>query len=298
MEDPHRRSEVLTYLGLAFTSFTYAATPYFVRVAIQHSPSMSIVFLRFSIGTLCLMPLFMKQEVASRLPRAKDIALIAALGGLGIFIYHYLFFASLVYTEPVNVAVLAAMVPMFSSTIAALCGKENLPIRRICALALTFFGVLIVLSRGDISIFRTMDFNKGDLMMLVGVFFFSVYGVGCKGLLANYSAISVSFFGTVVTVLFALPFFLYEFAKTNWSEPSVWIAVVYMGFFPSGIGLFFQQIGIQRVGVGRAIGFINLVPVFSVIISLFVLGTDSVSLVQIASMSLILFGVFWNSKIR
>ncbi len=298
IRDSHNRSEAATYLGLAFTSLTYAATPYFVRVAILHSPSMSMVFMRFSLGMLCLAPLFMRQEANLRMPGKKDLLSIVLLAGPGIFAYHYLFFASLAFTAPVNVAVLAAMLPMFSSIIAALCGKEKLSFARVCALASSFLGVLLVLSRGDMSAFRSMDFNKGDLMMLAGVFCFSIYSVGSKGFLANCSAISASFFGTAATALLALPFFLLELRQTNWSEPSVWVAAVYMGLFPSCFGLYFQQLGIQRVGVGRAIGFINLVPVFSVVISLFVLGFDSVSLVQFASMALILFGVLWNSKIR
>lgn len=286
------------YMGLTLMALVFAGTPYFVRIAINNAPTMSIVFMRFLFAALLQFPFVVRQERRLWLPAKEDLPWVLTLGILGMLLFHYLFFAATLYTSPVNIAVITSMMPISASVIAALQGKENMTGARICAMLITFVGVLFVLSGGDMAVIRSMKFNRGDLMMLVGTVFFAWYNVGSKSVLAKYSPISSSFFFTVVTVIFSFPFFLREAGGINWSAPSVWIAMIYMGFFPSGIGLYIQQLGIQRIGISRAVGFNNLVPVFSVVISLIVIGSRSVSFAQLVGMVLIIAGVFWNSRIR
>lgn len=141
---------------------------------------------------------------------------------------------------------------------------------------LSVVGILIVMSEGSIKTLQEIRFNRGDLMMLVGTLFFAWYNVGCRSILTKYPPLFTAFFFTVVTAAFSFPFFLQEVASVRWEAPSIWIAGVYTGLFPSALGLYIQQLGIQRIGVSRAVGFNNLIPVFSVVISLFVFGIDGV----------------------
>ena len=54
----------------------------------------------------------------------------------------------------------------------------------------------------------------------------------------------------------------------------------------------------QRIGVSRAVGFNNLIPVFSVVISLFVFGIDSVKPTHLVGMAIIIPCVLWNARIK
>ena len=285
------------YAGLVFSSLTFAGTYHLVKIAVVDIPPMSLVFMRFLCGWFALLPFVLRKPIHMRVPEKKDLPGVILLG-FGVYIYHYLYFLSLVYTTPVNSAMIAAMLPIFSSVIAVLCGKEALPRGRVGALLLALCGVLLVISGGDIATLAAMRFNKGDVIMLAGVLCFALYNVGNKGVIARYSAVSSIFFCTTVTIVFSFPFFLYQFKSIVWSAPAVWAASIYMGLFPSGIGFYLQQQGVLLVGVSKAMAFINLVPIFSVGLSVLLWGAQSVTLLQIMSMGLIIAGVLLNSRVR
>jgi drug/metabolite transporter (DMT)-like permease len=51
-----------------------------------------------------------------------------------------------------------------------------------------------------------------------------------------------------------------------------WLAIVYMGVFPTFIGYLLQQQAIKHLGVSKAALFINLVPVMVMVLAVVVLG--------------------------
>lgn len=286
------------YAALVLTALTYAGTPYFVKVAIENAPPMTVVFMRFSFAVFFLLPFVVKEKNRLHRPSKKTLARMVTLGILGMFLYHYLFFAALQYTSPLSVAIITSIMPLAASIIATIEGVERLFLSRIAMMLLSVVGILIVMSEGSIKTLQEIRFNRGDLMMLVGTLFFAWYNVGCRSILTKYPPLFTAFFFTVVTAAFSFPFFLQEVASVRWEAPSIWIAGVYTGLFPSALGLYIQQLGIQRIGVSRAVGFNNLIPVFSVVISLFVFGIDSVKPTHLVGMAIIIPCVLWNARIK
>ena len=50
------------YAALVLTALTYAGTPYFVKVAIENAPPMTVVFMRFSFAVSFLLPFVVKEK--------------------------------------------------------------------------------------------------------------------------------------------------------------------------------------------------------------------------------------------
>lgn len=68
-------------------------------------------------------------------------------------------------------------------------------------------------------------------------------------------------------------------------------AVVYMSIFASVIGYLIQQISIRRIGPSRTSVFINLVPVFSILLSVLILS-EELEPVKLITAAMIITGVF------
>ena len=71
---------------------------------------------------------------------------------------------------------------------------------------------------------------------------------------------------------------------------SAWIAVLYMSVFASVIGYLMQQVAIKEIGPSRTSIFINLVPVFSMILAVTILG-EELKPVKLLTAGLIVAGV-------
>ena len=275
----------------------FAAAPFFISDAMGSISPMSLVFLRFIIALLFQTPFFIRRGIRQMLPEREDFAWVLSLGVFGMFAFHYLYIAAIGRTSPLNIAVITAAVPIIASLIAAFKGLERLSRGRVCAMLLSFVGVLIVLSRGDVGVIAGMDFNIGDVMMLVGVFCMAWCNVSSKRLLLKYSPMRVTSFFMLMPALFSFPTFIYESGSIAWGVPAVWTAALFSGFFASFLAVYFQQHAIKQIGVSRTVAFNNLIPVFSAVISFALLGAQSVTPVQIMSMCMIIGGVLWNSRI-
>ena len=95
----------------------------------------------------------------------------------GIVGYHYFFFLSLRYTEVANTAIINALSPIMTSIAAAALINERLSGRTYLGVLVAFLGVLLLLSRGDIDVIRAVEFNKGDLLMLLSVPLYAMFEI-------------------------------------------------------------------------------------------------------------------------
>ena len=139
---------------------------------------------------------------------------------------------------------------------------------------------------------RSFSFNPGDLLMLTAVALWAAYGVFSRSKGQRFQPIVLTFYSFVVCVLFLLPFVLFEqpWAVLGSLRPATWTAILYMSVFPSVIGYLSQQVAIKRIGPGNASMFINLVPLFSILLSV-VLLNEALEPVKLFTGALIVAGV-------
>lgn len=284
---------LLTLGALSFAGAFYAG-----KAGVSVASPMTLTFLRFLIAFFCLLPFYLRQPKETAIPRWDDVPLLFFLGFTGMFLYHYLFFVSLLSTSPVNAAVLGSLGPVVITLMAAALLRERLPLQRICAMLLALFGVLLALCGGDVSVFAELRFARGDLIMLSALFAMGLYNTYSKKALVRYSPLTVLTFAILTAVLISAPFFAWELLHADMSSPVLWASVAYMGIFPSCVGYFFLQVGVKRLGVSRAGQFFSLVPIFSMLLSFAISGAERVTLAQVASCAIIIPSVVWNSRIH
>ncbi|WP_332237225.1 DMT family transporter [Sporolactobacillus sp. KGMB 08714] len=162
----------------------------------------------------------------------------------------------------------------------------------ILGLIISLIGVLLVLTHGDLFRVFAIDYNVGDLFMLMVIIswtFYTLLSNRIKGL----PPIGATAVTVALSLLLMLPFFIYS--NFNWSfTPATTFGILYLALFPSVGSLLFWNIGVPVVGSGHAGIFLNLITVFTAIISI-LLG-NGINLFQIIGGIVVIFGVYLTNK--
>lgn len=284
------------YVLMILTTFLWAGAFIAGKVAIREFTPFSLTFLRFLIATLVLFPIAFKVEGSNLRLKKNDLPILVILGLLGMFGYHVLFFFSLKYTTAINSSMIGASTPVITTILAFLIIGDKLSLRRTFAILLAFFGVMLTISNGSLEAIKKISFNLGDLIMVSAVIIKALYIVFSKKVSYRYSPITMTFYCFLVCVILSVPFTIMEqpWSYINNVTWKGWLSLVYMAALPSCIGYLIQQVSIKAIGPSKTTAFENLVPVFSIILSVAILG-EKVVILKIVSAMIIILGVYLNS---
>ncbi|MFL0269447.1 DMT family transporter [Candidatus Clostridium radicumherbarum] len=133
--------------------------------------------------------------------------------------------------------------------------------------------------------------------MLFAVVLWAAYSVYSKLVMPRYSPITLTFYSFLFCTILLIPFVIYEMP---WKLISTipyysYISVIYMSIFPSVIGYLVQQMSIKQIGPSKTSIFINLVPMFSIILSVLILK-EALNPIKLLTAALIIVGVYICQK--
>jgi len=269
------------------------------KIAVGEFPPFALVFFRFFLALPFIFTLLYIKERQTWLPQRRQWLPLAALGIIGTFCYHALFFASLRYTTAINSSLIGATNPMITTLLAVLFFSEKLTLRRWGGIALSFAGIFLVVTNADWGLISALQFNTGDILMFIAVCCFAVYSLLSRHYMKEYalSPLMVTAYTFLFCVLVSIPFVLWENPASYLPTTTLkgWLSIFYMSIFASVLGYLFQMIAIQRIGAPKAAIFVNLVPIFTIVQSVLILG-ESFTLFKLVSALIIIVGVYLATR--
>ena len=262
------------------------------KYTVPYIPTFTLTFLRFFYATVILFIVMKQTKVDFKLQKDK-LPVYLFTGIVGMFGYHVLFFTALKYTTAINTSIIAATNPMVTTVLAFFFLHSKLGGRQLFGILLSFIGVILTITGAEPDVLRRFSFNAGDLWMLAAVTAWAAYSVFSKSKGKGIPPIVLTYYSFLVCTVLLIPFVIYE---RPWeilpSVPaSAHLAVLYMSVFPSVIGYLVQQMAIKEIGPSRASVFVNLVPVFSIIMAVTLLG-ETLEPVKLLTAALIIAGVY------
>lgn len=264
------------FWGLSFTA---------TKVALEHLPPFTILFLRFALACALLAPIALRNgfQAFSHLGLAGHAKIL----GIAIMFpgcYFALETFALRLTSATNASLIAAAIPMVVLALSAAAAGERPALRNVLGVAVSLLGVCLLVG------FRAGPVNAGDALMLGAVASASVYMVAASLLCRNVSPLALTFLQMFWGALFFLPFFLADLP--NWSEiPAAPLAAVAsLGLFATVGAFLAYNFALSRVAAHTASLFINAVPVVAVFGAHLALN-ETVAAVQAAGGALILASV-------
>lgn len=226
-----------------------------IRAGLEAYGPGQVALLRFGTASLTLGAYAAVKRM--RLPKTRDIPVLALSGFLGITAYHVLLNYGEVTVSAGAASMLIAAGPIFTAIFATIFLGERLNVFGWGGIALSFAGVaLITFGEGE-----GMSFDPGALLILGAAVATAAYFVVGKRPLARYSALEFTsyaiWFGTLPMLVF-LPGFLRQLPQ---APPSATLAVVYLGIFPGAISYLLWSWALARMPASLLSSFLYFQPV-------------------------------------
>ena len=103
------------------------------------------------------------------------------LGGfLSVSLFQFLSYQAAVTTTATNMAIVTALIPLLTMILSSLILKDKISYGMLFGGALSFYGILYLLSHGSILNIWDQGVHLGDGLMLVAAFGYALYGVLLK----------------------------------------------------------------------------------------------------------------------
>ena len=285
------------YLLMIMSTIFWAGAFIAAKLSSPFIPPFTLTFLRFLIATIVLYIIMKyKKQKLYKLTK-KDIPVFLITGIVGMFGYHVLFFIAVKYTTAINSSIIGASNPIITAILSIIFLKDKVTYKRVLGIILSFIGVFLTLTNANLDIVKSFSFNKGDLIMLVAVVMWASYSVFSKWVMPRYSPLTLTFYSFLFCTIIIIPFVIYEapWKLVKFIPYYSYTSVIYMSIFPSVIGYLVQQMSIKQIGPSKTSIFINLVPIFSIILSVLILK-EALNPIKLLTAALIILGVYICQK--
>ncbi|WP_132054982.1 DMT family transporter [Pseudocnuella soli] len=269
------------------------------RGIINQVPPVTLSFFRWLTAMVLLLPIAWPKvrqdwpQLKSRLPYLFWTALT------GIAVFNTLVYVAGHYSPAINLALIGTTSsPFFALLLAAIFLKERIAPLRLAGMALSFAGVVLLLSKGSWEVLRHFRFAAGDVWVMAAAFSFAVYTILVRRKPKELQ--SISFLWTIFAMgtLMLLPVYIWEKGTqpaVQWT-PGLAAVILYLGLGASVIAFLIWNLAIGRLGAGRTAVFGNLIPLFSTLEAVAILG-EPVQTIHLWSGLLIMAGlILANSK--
>jgi drug/metabolite transporter (DMT)-like permease len=287
----------LPYLLIGISTMLWGGHVVAGRMSVGEISPMTVTCLRWLIVCV-LLGMSLRRRIAAEWPQvAPHWRKLAILGAAGFTLFNAFFYVAAQYTTAVNMAVLQGTYPALVLLGMVLIFRSPVTLLQWLGIAVTFGGVLIIASRGDLSMLRALSFNRGDLLILCATIVFAAYTMGLRDRpkasgLVIFSVLAASAFVS------AIPFLAAEMAMGLTRVPTLkGLAVLaFVAIGPSLIGQIFFLRAIEMMGPSRVGAFYNLVPVFGALFAVIILG-EPFHVYHAVAFALVLTGI-WLSEYK
>jgi len=287
-----------TYLKLVVTTFFWGGTFVAGKWAVSEAPPFFVAALRFAIATAVLFALVIWKHAQGvegfPLPRGRaQWAGVFSLGLTGVFLYNALFLGGLVRTTATNGSLIVAFNPILTAVLSAWWLSERVRPLQAAGLLLALLGVGIVITKGSLEVVRSLSFNPGDLLMLGAPLAWALYTLLGKKVLAWLSPLAATAYAALFGTLLLLPAAAIEgdlLAGASRLSAYGWLSVLQLALLGTVAGFVWWYEGVEALGPARAAVFVNLVPLFGVLLAALILG-ERMEWPQLAGGALVIAGV-------
>lgn len=284
------------YTGMALaliTAIIWSGNFIIARAVYTQIPPVSLAFYRWALASVIIFFLAHKKFIAEKAIVFKNLKYFFWVALTGITLFNTFIYVAGHTTSATNMALIGTTAaPIFAIIISAIFLKEAITPLRIAGLLFCLAGVVFLLSKGSIKTLLAFRFTAGDVWILLAAFVFSIYTVLVKRKPTGISPFTFLFVVFIGGTFILLPFFIIEkiiMPPVQW-EGNLFGSILYLGIGASVIAFFFWNVAIARIGPVRTALFGNLIPVFSTLEAVWLLG-ETITTVHLISGGLVIIGL-------
>ena len=267
------QSNFLAYIFLLLTVTFWAGNFVVGKFAsLYEVPPFSLNFYRWFFAWLILAPFTFPEIIKKKEYIKKNYKLFIILGVTSITIFNSIVYYSLNFTQVISGVLMISTIPVMIMFFSSILKIEKTNLFQIIGVILSFTGVIVIITKANFEILRNLNFNKGDLTMVVAMFSWALYSTLLKR--QKYEISQISLLQVVISfgLIFLIPIYFIEYQigfRINLNAPFILI-LSYVVLLP-GLASFLLWIkGISMIGANRSGVFLHLMPILSAIMAIII----------------------------
>ena len=260
-------------------------------------PPFTLNFYRWTFAWLILAPFTISEIIDKRNYILANIKLIIVLGITSITIFNSIVYYSLNFTQVISGVLMISTIPVMIIVFCWLFKIEKTNSYQILGVIFSLFGVFIIITKADLFILLNLNFNKGDLWMVVAMFSWAMYSALLRK--KKFELSQLTLLQTIISagLIFLLPAYLIELIlgyRASVNLPFV-LTLAYVVIFPGLASFIFWIKGISIIGSNRSGIFLHLMPIFSTILAIAIFK-EKFMIYHLIGAALIITGIILSSK--
>lgn len=284
------------WVMLALAGLFWSGNHIAARAGAGHVPPLAIGSLRWLLAAAILWP-FVSAHVRRDWPAIKSgWKPILALSVLGGAVFSALQYTALQHTTALNGSIFNSFAPAIIVLVGAAAFGDRLRAINLTGIAISFAGVMVIVSRGDWSILKAISFNYGDILLLVNMAVWAIYSTFLR-LRPPIHPLTFTWLIAIIAGVTLIPFWAVEHAGGFQLEASALTlaVIVYVTIFPGILAYICWNRGIEAVGAARGGVFLHLIPFYGAVLATTLLG-EKLMAFHIIGCGMILAGVWFAAR--
>ena len=265
--------------------------------SLTNIPPMSLVFFRWMLVWFILLPFTLKEIIKYKGVILNNLPLLFFLALTSVGLFNSFTYLALVHTQVINASLFNTAIPGMIILLCFIFKIEKTNKFQIFGLILSVLGILSIITKLDLSILFSLDFNKGDLVMIGGVVTWGLYSSFLKKKNFDLPLLTLVQILCTFGLIFILPQFFYELTHGQIIKFDINLAyiLIFLALFPS-IGSYYCWAGaVSIIGANRAGIFLSLIPLFSTIMAILFFN-EKFQFFHLIGAILIILGLFLSNK--
>ena len=260
-------------------------------------PPFTLNYYRWTFARIILSPFKLKEIFEKKKYILENLNLIFILGITSITIFNSIVYYSLNFTQVISGVLMISTIPVMIIFFCWLFKIEKTNFFQILGVIFSLTGVLVIITKANLAKLLSLNFNKGDLWMVVAMFSWAIYSALLKK--KKFELSQLSLLQTIISagLILLLPAYLIEMGlgyRVNVHLPFV-LTLIYVVIFPGLASFIFWIKGISLIGSNRSGIFLHLMPIFSTMLAIFIFKEKFMTFHLIGAI-FIITGIILSSK--
>lgn len=260
-------------------------------------PPLSLVFYRWTLVWFILLPFTYKEIIKYKDIILKNLPLLFLLGFTSVGLFNSFTYLALIHTQVINASLFNAAIPAIIILLCFLFKVEKTNKFQILGLIISVLGIIAIITKLNLDILLSLNFNKGDLIMVGGALTWGIYSTLLKRKKFTLPLLTLVHVICTLGLISVLPQFLYEFTNGQVIKFDINLVytLIFLALFPS-IGSYYCWAGaVSIVGANRAGISLSLIPLFSTIFAIGIYD-EKFQFFHLIGAILIILGLFLSNK--
>ncbi len=281
--------QYLPYVSLICATLLWSSSFIALKVAFRAYDPMFVIFGRLFVATIFIM-VFLK-PLRNLQYQKGDWKYLSFMGICEPGLYFLFEAKALENTSASQAGMITGTLPLIVGIVAWLVLKEKINVRTVFGFVLAIGGIVLLSGSSEVTE-NAPNPLFGNFMELMAMVTATGYIIMMKKLTVRYSSLFLTTFQAFFGTLFYFPIlFLPTTQMPVELNPISAFSVVYLGVFVTFGAYGSYNYGVSKIPANQATAFINLIPVFTLIMGVLILN-DRLTTFQYVAVALVLIGIY------